>query len=121
MKRVLLLSVLCLGILLSCTDRDDNVDMVNIRIKNNTEQFFTEVRIAQHDTVYENITAGDYSKYLEYETAFSASSLTILTDSMSLNYFPGEVSSDTLPIGFYTYELSLDADNKIELKFSIDE
>lgn len=120
MKRGLLLCILGLGILFSCTDRDDNVDMVNIRIQNSTKQFFSEVRIAQRDTVYENIAAGDFSEYLQYDTAFQTASLTILTDSTSLNYFPAEVPSDTLPIGFYTYEISLDEENRVALTFRID-
>lgn len=120
MKRGLLLCILGLVILFSCTDRDDNVDMVNIRIQNSTEQFFSEVRVAQRDTVYENIAAGDFSEYLEYETAFQTATLTILTDSTSLNYFPAGVPSDTLPIGFYTYEISLDEENRVALTFRID-
>jgi len=121
MKRAFLLSIICICLLLSCTDRDDNVNMVNIRIQNSTSQFFSEVRVAQRDTVYENISAGDFSEYLEYETAYQSSALTILTDSMSLNYFPSEIPSDSLPIGFYTYEITLDEENQVGLTFRIDE
>jgi hypothetical protein len=121
MKRVIFLTILALGILLSCTDRDDNVTMVNIRIQNNTAQFFNEVRVSQRDTVYENIAAGDFSEYLEYETAYQTAALTILTDSMSLNYFPTGVPSDSLPIGFYTYEITLDEENQVGLTFRIDD
>lgn len=120
MKRVFLLSVFSVILLLSCTDRDDNVNMVNIRIQNSTDQFFSEVRVAQRDTVYENIAVGDFSEYLEYEKAFQSSALTILTDSTSLNYFPSEVPSDSLPIGFYTYEITLDEENQVGLTFRID-
>ena len=120
MKRVFFLIVLCTGMLLSCTDRDDNLDTVNIRIQNSTEKYFNEVRVAKRDTVYENIAAGDFSPYLEYETAYRTSSLTILTDSTSLNYFPTDISLDSLPIGFYTYEITLNGENKVELTFKID-
>lgn len=121
MKRVLFLSILFLGLLISCTDRDDNVATVNIRIQNSTAQFFNEVRVAQRDTVYENIAAGDFSEYMEYEIAYQTAALTILTDSTSINYFPAEVPSDSLPIGFYTYEITLDEENQLGLTFRIDE
>lgn len=121
MKRVFLLSVICVVLLFSCTDRDDNVSLVNIRIQNSTELFFTEVRIAERDTVYENIEAGKFSEYMEFETAYPTASISILTDSTSINYFPTEVSADSLPIGFYTYEITLDADNQVGLTFKIDE
>eukprot|EP00035_Acanthoeca_spectabilis_P033891 m.482890 g.482890 ORF g.482890 m.482890 type:complete len:122 (-) comp62593_c0_seq1:116-481(-) len=121
MKKGFLLSVLGIVLLFSCTDRDDNVNMVNIRIQNSTAQFFNEVRLAQRDTVYENIAAGDFSEYIEFETAFQSSALTILTDSTSFNYFPSEVPSDSLPIGFYTYEITLDEENQIGLTFRIDD
>ncbi|TLP81027.1 hypothetical protein [Maribacter sp. ACAM166] len=121
MKRIFLLSIFSIVLLFSCTDRDDNVDMVNIRIQNSTKQFFSEVRIAQRDTVYVNIAAGDFSEYMEYETAYQSSALTILTDSMSLNYFPLEIPSDSLPIGFYTYEITLGEENQVGLIFRIDE
>lgn len=121
MKKLRLLLGLCTVLCLSCTDRDDNVSLVNIRIKNDTKNFFNEVRVAQGDTVYSNIAAGDYSEYLEYEKAFQTATLTILTDSMSLNYIPTEAMTDSLPIGFYTYEISIDDENQVGLAFKIDE
>lgn len=121
MKRVFLLSVICVVLLFSCTDRDDEVNLVNIRIQNSTELFFNEVRIAERDTVYENIAAGEFSEYIEFETAYPNATISILTDSTSLNYFSTEVSSDSLPIGFYTYEITLDEENQVGLTFKIDE
>tara|TARA_R110000764_G_scaffold171274_1_gene258082 strand:+ start:758 stop:1123 length:366 start_codon:yes stop_codon:yes gene_type:complete len=121
MKRVLLLSIFCIGLFFSCTDRDDNVSMVNIRIQNSTSLFFSEVRVAKNDTVYENIEAGKFSEYIEFEKAYPTAALTILTDSTSLNYFPTKVFTDSLPIGFYTYEITLDEENQVGLNFRIDE
>jgi hypothetical protein len=121
MKRILLLSIFCIGLFFSCTDRDDNVNMVNIRIQNSTSLFFTEVRVTQNDTVYENIEGGKFSEYIEFEKAYPYTSLNILTDSTSFNYFPTEVSTDSLPIGFYTYEITLDEENQVGLNFRIDE
>ena len=121
MKRILLLSIFCIVILFSCTDSDDNVSMVNIRIQNSTSLFFSEVRVAKNDTVYENIEAGKFSEYIEFQKAYPTAALTILTDSTSLNYFPAEVFTDSLPIGFYTYEITIDEENQVGLNFRIDE
>jgi len=121
MKRVVLLAVICVVVLFSCTDRDDEVNLVNIRVQNTTELFFSEVRIVENDTVYENIEAGGFSEYMEFERAYANTAISILTDSTSLNYVPVEMSTDTLPIGFYTYEISLDEENQVDLTFRIDD
>lgn len=121
MKRVVLLAVICVVVLFSCTDRDDEVNLVNIRVQNSTELFFSEVRIVENDTVYENIEAGEFSEYMEFERAYANTAISILTDSTSLNYVPVEMSTDTLPIGFYTYEISLDEENQVDLTFRIDD
>ena len=120
MKRILLLVIFLLGITISCTDRDDDVDRVNIRIKNNTDLFFNEVRVVQKDTVYENVGAGEFSDYFEYEQAFRITALSVTTDSTSLNFVPDETPTDSLPIGFYTYELGLDDEDALTFTFRID-
>lgn len=120
MKRLLLLSIILLGISISCTDRDDNVDIVNIRIKNNTDFFFNEVLLVQKDTIYENVGEGEFSEYYEFVQAFQTAALTITTDSTTYNYVPEETPIDSLPIGFYTYELGLDEEDEITFTFKID-
>jgi hypothetical protein len=120
MKRYFFLIILVVGVLIACTDRDDDVTMVNIRIQNNTETFFSEVRVVGKDTVYKAIAAGEYSKYLEYVAAFQEMALIVVSDSTTLNYSPESVFIDSLPIGFYTYELTLDEANELELNFKID-
>ena len=120
MKRLILLAVFLLGISTSCTDRDDEVDRVNIRIKNDTDLFFNEVRVVQKDTAYENIGSGEFSEYVEYEQAFRVMALSVTTDSTSLNFVPDEIPSDSLPIGFYTYELGLDDEDALTVTFRID-
>ncbi|MFT5736736.1 MAG: hypothetical protein ACJAU2_001133 [Maribacter sp.] len=120
MKRYFFLICLAVGVLVACTDRDDGVTMVNIRIQNSTETFFSEVRVVGKDTVYRTIAAGEYSKYLEYAAAFQEMALTVVADSTTLNYSPESVFTDSLPIGFYTYELTLDEANELDLNFKID-
>lgn len=120
MKRFLHVFVIFSVVLLSCTDRDDDVDMVNIRIRNNTDFNFNEVRVNEKDTVYENIPAGEFSEYYEFESAPEEMGLTIISDSASFEYTPRVLAIDSLPIGFYTYELGLDEENQVEFNFRID-
>lgn len=70
MKKYFILMILAVAAVVACTDRDDNVATVNIRIQNSTASFFQEVRITGKDTIYENIAAGEYSEYLEFQEAF---------------------------------------------------
>jgi len=120
MRKYFFLIVFAVVIFAACTDRDDDVTMVNIRIQNSTAAFLSEVRITGKDTIYENIAAGEYSGYLEYAVAFQEMPLTVVADSANLNYTPELVFTDSLPIGFYTYELSLDESNQLDLNFKID-
>jgi hypothetical protein len=120
MRKLILSLLVIIGLLYACTDRDDDVNAVNIRIKNNTESLFNEVLIVENDTVYENIPAGEFSEYIEFQRAFEATELTVKTDSTTLTYTPSEVFTDSLPLGFYTYELSFDEAQQIELTFRIE-
>jgi hypothetical protein len=120
MRKYFFLIVFAIVIFAACTDRDDDVTMVNIRIQNSTAAFLSEVRVVGKDTAYMAIAAGEYSEYLEYATAFQKMALTVVADSASLNYSPESVFTDSLPIGFYTYELSLDESNQLDLNFKID-
>jgi hypothetical protein len=120
MKRFFVLIILGAVATVACTDRDDDVSTVNIRIQNSSASVFQEVRVVGKDTVYENITAGSYSAYLEYDEAFQAMALSVVADSVTFNYFPEIEFTDPLPIGFYTYELFLDESNQLNLNFKLD-
>jgi hypothetical protein len=120
MKRYFVLIIVAIITTVACTDRDDDVTTVNIRIQNSTNILFQEVRVAGADTIYEDVAAGDFSNYLEYGEAFEEMSLTVMADSASFSYTPETTFTDSLPIGFYTYELSLDEANQLDLKFKID-
>ncbi|MFD0798128.1 hypothetical protein ACFQZJ_11710 [Maribacter chungangensis] len=120
MKKYFILAFFAVGVLAACTDRDDDVTTVNIRIQNSTDSFFQEVRIAGKDTVYENIAAGEFSEYLEYNQAFPDMSLTVVADSTTFEYGSMTQLEDALPIGFYTYELTLQNNDQLDLNFKID-
>lgn len=105
---------------MSCTDRDDEISTVNIRILNNSKFSFTELRIVEKDTTYENIAAGDYSEYYAFESASEEMELSILTDSTTYSYMPSVLAIDSLPVGFYTYALDIDPENEVLFNFRVD-
>ncbi|WP_282163057.1 hypothetical protein [Ulvibacterium marinum] len=114
---VLILSLLAL----SCTDRDDDVDAVNIRIKNASNITFDEVQVSDAVEVYENVSSGDYSGYLEFETAYQYAFIQIRSGEDTFTLQPIDFVGETpLPIGFYTYELDITADGNVDLSFLID-
>jgi hypothetical protein len=119
MRKFIFLLLMAVGLAYACTDRDDDVNAVNIRIKNNTETLFNEVLVVENDTIYENIPAGEFSEFIEFQRAFADTELTVTTDSITYRYVPSEVLVDSLPIGFYTYELSFDEEQQIDLAFKI--
>ena len=119
-EELFLLVIAILLVLLACTDRDDELTTANIRIKNNSNLNFNLVEIVADSLFYENVVAGGFSAYLEFEEAFEAMPFTIETDSASLNFVPQQLSLEPLPIGLYTYEVNIDEAGEIVLNFKID-
>ncbi|MEO9892438.1 hypothetical protein [Aurantibacter sp.] len=121
MKKLALLLIAIVLVFGSCTDRDDDLSGVNIRIKNDSNINFNSVAVGGSDEVYENISSGGYSEYLEYETAYRYNSVYIESDSTSYNYSPIDfVGEDSLNFGFYTYELSISEEGEVDLVFKVD-
>ncbi|MRI00434.1 hypothetical protein GH721_07785 [Kriegella sp. EG-1] len=121
MKKFALLLITIVLVVGSCTDRDDELSGVNIRVKNDSNINFNSVTVGGSEEVYENISPGDYSKYLEYETAYRYNSVFIEADSTSYNYSPIDfVGEDSLSFGFYTYELNVNEEGEVSLVFKID-
>ncbi len=114
---ILALAVLVVG----CTDRDDDVDAVNIRIKNTSNIAFDEVQVADAEEVHKNVSSGDYSGYFEYETAYQYAFIQIRSGEETFTLQPIDFVGETpLPIGFYTYELDITEEGNVNLNFRID-
>ncbi len=119
MKRyfILVLAFMIIG----CTDRDDDVDAVNIRIKNASNITFDEVQVADAEEIHENIPSGDYSEYFQYETAYQYAFIQIKSGEDTFTLQPIDFVGETpLPIGFYTYELNITEEGNVNLEFLID-
>jgi len=120
MKTCILLFVV-FGLVASCTDRDDDLTEVNIRIKNLSSFTFDEVQVGNQETVYSDVAPGGYSEYLPYETAYRYAYVSIKIGEDTLVLQPIDyVGEQELPIGLYTYELNVTAEGEILLKFVAD-
>lgn len=106
---------------LSCTDRDDDVAIANIRIKNTSNLNYEKVQVGAEENIHLNIAAGGYSDYLEYEEAYTYNYIKIEANEETYILQPIDYVGETpLPVGFYTYELSITEGGDVQLTFKVD-
>ena len=119
-KYVLVLAVLAI-VGISCTDRDDEVDAVNLRIKNVSSIIFDEVIVGEAPEPHLNVTPDSFSEYFIYETAYQYAFIQITSGEETYVLQPIDFVGETeLPIGFYTYELDVSDTGEVLLNFVID-
>lgn len=118
----ILSSLFLTGLLcMSCTDRDDEVNLVNIRIKNISGITYDEVQVGEQEILHMNIAPGDFSQYLEYEAAYQYAYISIKSGEETYVLQPIDyVGETTLPVGFYTYALDITEEGEVLLVFSPD-
>ncbi len=105
----------------ACTDRDDELSAVNIRIKNTSTVVFDEVLVGDETHVYADLNSDSFSEYLEYETAYQYAYIQITSGEEVYVLQPIDFVGETpLPIGLYTYELDITEEGEVILEFSID-
>lgn len=121
MKRLIIICM-AFGIMSSsCTDRDDDLVSINIRVKNMSTFVFDEVIVGSEDHVYEMLSPDSYSEYQEYETAYTYDYIQITSGEEVFVLQPIDfVGEEVLPIGLYTYELNVDEEGQVTLEFQID-
>lgn len=120
MNRVLVILSIVL-ITLSCTDRDDELNSANIRIKNSSSIVFDEVQVGQQETPYLNIAPDEYSEYLPYEVAYRYAYISVNAGAETYVLQPIDYTGETeLPTGLYTYELHITEEGELTLSFLAD-
>ncbi len=108
-------------IFFACDDRDDNVDEVNIRIRNISNINFDRVQVGEADKVHENVGTDEFSEYLQYEEAYRSAFIEIQSGEETFVLQPTDFVGETaLPIGLYTYELNVDEEGEVLLEFKVD-
>ena len=121
MKRFILIMVLLATGLFSCTDRDDDLESVNIRIKNSSALLFDSVEVGEAPEAYTNVAPDEYSDYQEFETAYTYAFVQITSGEETYTLQPIDFVGETpLPLGFYTYELDITEAGEVVLTFVVD-
>lgn len=121
MKKHLVLLLVVLVTSFSCTDRDDNLTKVNLRIKNTSDVTYQEVTVRSDEYVYTNISSGSYSDYLEFDQLYSYAYINILSEGENYVLQPIDFVGETpLTIGFYTYELNINEEGQVVLNLVSD-
>lgn len=121
MKKHLVLLLVILATSFSCTDRDDNLTKVNLRIKNTSDLTYQEVTVVSDANVYSDISSGSYSGYVEFDQLYSYAYIKILSEGETYVLQPIDFVGETpLAPGFYTYELDVDETGQVLLNFVVD-
>lgn len=121
MKRTYLFFLTLSAIILGCTDIDDEVSAVNIRIQNASSLIFDEVQVGEQAAAYMEINPDSFSEYQEYETAYQYAYIQITSGEEVYVLQPIDFVGETpLPIGLYTYVLNIDEAGQVLLEFRID-
>ncbi len=121
MKKLTILFLAIGFVFISCTDRDDEVSVVNLRIKNVSEVFFEEVQVGEATEKHMNIAPDEFSEYFEYTTAYTYGYIEIKSGEEIFVLQPIDYFGETpLPPGFYTYELDINPEGEVILEFRID-
>ena len=121
MKKVAFSLFLLLVIVYSCSDRDDDLTAVNIRLRNTSEVVFDEVVVGDEPQIFENLAPDSFSDYREFEMAYRYAYIQISSGEETYVLQPVDfVGEEELPIGLYTYELSLTEEGEVVLEFRID-
>lgn len=116
----MVLAIACL-VAMACTDRDDEISTVQIRIKNASNITYDEVQVGDSEEVYINVSPDAYSEYLEYEIAYSYAAIEIHSGEETYVLQPIDFVGETqLPPGFYTYQLAISEEGVVAFEFLID-
>ena len=110
-----------LTISLSCTDRDDDIEEVNIRVRNISSIVFDQVQVGEADKIHENVSPDTFTEYLQYEEAYRYAYIEIQSGAETYVLQPIDfVGENPLPIGLYTYELNITDEGEVTLEFVVD-
>lgn len=121
MRKVIALLFTMAIMTVSCTDRDDEIAAVNIRIKNSSSLVFDRVLVESEEHIYENVGTDGFSEYQEYESAYRYNYIEITSGEETFVLQPIDfVGEEELPIGLYTYDLNITEEGEVTLEFVID-
>ncbi len=109
MKKILIL-ILSISTLISCSNDDDNLSELNIRLSNVSQYDFQNVVVkitAGTGMNFENISTQQMTKYKTFETAYGAPFLELEIDGETYTIQRTDVMKPPLENGNYTYQIDV--------------
>lgn len=97
--------MICFAVVLfSCTDRDDNLEGVQIRVQNTTTTTFAEVAI--DSLVFTDLRPEETVFYQQYQGSVLPGNVVLTGDSLSMNIAVGNTFEiDTTRLNLFTYRI----------------
>lgn len=91
-------------VLFSCTDRDDNLEGVQIRVQNTTSTSFAEVAI--DSLVFPDLQSEETLFYQEFDGTVLPNTVVLTGDSLSVNVtVENTFEIDTTRLNLFTYRI----------------
>ena len=112
-------SILFILTLLSCEDRDDKLFRSQLRLENKTSQRFAKVTIGTQRLVFEEVMANSFSPYQTLDTLYFLDTVVVASDSTLVSFVPDSLGLP-LPRGLFTYQMSFDNNDSLQLELRID-
>lgn len=104
MKSIASLVIFCTIVLFSCTDRDDNLEGVQIRVQNTTGTAFSEIVI--DSLVFADVQPGDLLFYQMYNGLTLPRTISLVSDSLSTTVSIDSIFEiDSTQLNLFTYRI----------------
>ena len=104
MKSIASLVLFCVVVLFSCTDRDDNLEGVQIRVQNTTEITFSEVVI--DSLIFADVEPDDLPFYQKFEGLSLPQSVILRSDSLETTVSVDSIFEiDSTQLNLFTYRI----------------
>lgn len=104
MKSIACLVFFCTVILFSCTDRDDNLEGVQIRVQNTTGTTFTEVVI--DSLLFSDLQEEETTFYQKYDGLVLPQNVMLKTDSLEFTVAIDTMFQiDSTKLNLFTYRI----------------
>ncbi len=104
MKILASVMISCVVVLFSCTDRDDNLEGVQIRVQNTTGTAFAEVVI--DSLIFSDMRPEEFAFYQQYDGLVLPRNVVLTGDSLSVNIAVDSVFEiDSTRLNLFTYRI----------------
>lgn len=111
MKLIISFTLLFAVILFSCTDRDDNLEGIQIRVQNTTETTFSEVVI--DSLIFQDLLPEEIAFYQKYDSLVLPRSVSLKTDSLDFSVAIDTMFElDSVKLHLFTYRIKRSLENE---------